>query len=629
MAEVSSPSTNPRVLVIASDGPGGAHLVKELASLGTTPAVTSEGEAVKAVRAIEPILVTWVTTRVDAAKLDSLVALVGRASLALVTEDAAARALLDRRGGHTIHLRGPREPSERVAARLAELARAAHEAARRDSETGLGGPRPPQPTAPQIDVALDPERAPTLGRAGGPGALRAGHSSPRPPPPSTRPPPPSERPLQPPPSSLPPHPGPRPPPPNAAPPPAPPSNAPVAPPRDDPSPSSRRTSPAASAGLPPWPATSPRGESAPASAAAPRSPGFSSAPEVSVASARPRRGRIVLAVAGALLVAGGATLGAARLGVLRIPALDARFARSTGQRGEPSAAAANVTSRPAPSAAASASQPVASASASSSATAPEAATGPDAAFAELVRPAPAIAEVMATRGPVPALANASVRQLVALAEDAHRHEQVEEALHLLGLALEKDPRSIAARALHLSVLLRAGDTPAALAQADAYLQDTPSPVLAELRGDALAARGRFAEARAAWIPDPNNRPAAAAVRSLALNGGRMRSQKGQSKEAKRLFRRAAVLDMTDLEAALALADLLLAEGDPRAAAAWAAHACELAPEVGAPHALLGRARVALGDPAGALAAFERAVKCNPSDRASVREVVRLRDAGPP
>jgi len=337
----------------------------------------------------------------------------------------------------------------------------------------------------------------------------------------------------------------------------------------------------------------------------------------------------VLAAAGALLVTGGAAVGAARLGVLPLPALDGLLARATGPREAPPVLPPVAGSGPAPSGAASAPRPAASASASPSATAAEAATGPDAAYAEVVRTAPVLAEVMASRGPIPALANASVRQLVALAEDAHRHEQAEEALHLVGLALEKDPRSIEARALHLSVLLRAGDTPAALAQADAYLRDTPSPMLAELRGDALAARGRFADARAAWIPDPNDRPAAAAVRSLALNGGRVRSQKGQSKEAKRLFRRAAVLDMQDLEAALALAELLLAEGDPGAAAAWAAHACELAPEVGAPHALLGRARVALGDSAGALAAFERAVKCNPSDRASVREVVRLRGAAAP
>jgi len=284
---------------------------------------------------------------------------------------------------------------------------------------------------------------------------------------------------------------------------------------------------------------------------------------------------------------------------------------------------------PAPSSPASANSPTPSASASVSAAAPEAATGPDAPFAEVVRPAPSLAKVLEDRGPIPSLAEASVRQLVALAEDAHRRERAEDALHLAALALEKEPRSVPARALHLAVLLRAGDTPAVIAQAEAYLRDTPSPMLAELRGDALAARGRFADARAAWVPDPTDRPAAAAMRSMALNGARARSQKGQSKEAKRFFRRAAVLDMSNLEAALALADLLLADGDPRAAAAWARHACELAPGVGATHALLGRALVATGDSAGALAAFERAVKCNPSDRASVREVVRLRGAASP
>ncbi len=638
MVSESSPTISPRVLVIASDGPGGAHLARELASLGTTPAVTTEAEAVQAVRATEPNLVVWITPTVSPSKLDSLVTLVGRAALALVTGDSAARALLDRRVGQEIHLLTPYEPQARVSTRLAELARVAREAARRDSEAGVGlgdGRRPPQPTAPQIDVALDLDRAPTLGRPGGPSAVRpapapspANRLPPLGPPPSAAPPgpppssgsphrsqhpqarPPSEGPYPSsggprasPASTRPPPPSTRPPPPSTRPPP-PSSRAPQAP--------SGSLPPRAGPGPAPWPAR------------------LSSAPEIRVAPWRPRRGRIALATAGALLLAGGAAVGAHQLGVLPIPpAVGALLARAAGPRGEPAPIPSTATAPPAPSGAPSAAGPTPSASASASATAPEAATGPDATFAEVVRPAPSLAKVLADRGPIPSLTGASVRQLVALAEDAHRREQAEDALHLAALALEKDPRSVPARALHLAVLLRAGDAPAVIAQADAYLQDTPSPVLAELRGDALAARGRFADARAAWIPDPTNRPAAAAVRSMALNGARARSQKGQSKEAKRFFRRAAVLDMTNLEAALALADLLLVDGDPKAAAAWAAHACELAPEVGVTHALLGRALVATEDSAGALAAFERAVKCNPSDRASVREVVRLRGAAPP
>ncbi|MBN2193843.1 MAG: tetratricopeptide repeat protein [Polyangiaceae bacterium] len=329
---------------------------------------------------------------------------------------------------------------------------------------------------------------------------------------------------------------------------------------------------------------------------------------------------------GLLLPAGGGVIAASQAGLVSIPLLD----EVLGPVMRKGVVSDDVSSPPVATAPWSVpeSNPSAVPAGSASAGAADLAReppGPDADYAETVREAPLLAKVLATRGPIPNLTNASVRQLVALAEDANRHGAVEDALHYVALALEREPRSLAARAAHVRILLRFGDTPAALAQTDEYVADTPSAELSELRGDALAARGRFADARAAWVAEPS-KEAIARAKSVALNGGRMRAQKGQVKEAKRFFRRAAVLDMNDLEALLALAELLLVEKDPKPAAAWATQASKVAPQVGAPYSLLGRALVALGDSTNALAAFERAVKYNPSDRASVRELVRLRGA---
>ena len=68
----------------------------------------------------------------------------------------------------------------------------------------------------------------------------------------------------------------------------------------------------------------------------------------------------------------------------------------------------------------------------------------------------------------------------------------------------------------------------------------------------------------------------------------------------------------------------LAEGDPRAAADLAAQCLELAPAFAPAHALLGRARLALGDTDAARAALERALALEPQDALGVRvDLARL------
>jgi hypothetical protein len=684
----SSRSIRPRVLVIAGDQARGAELARALGERGATPAMTTEVEAAKAARAVEPNLVVWITSAVAPAKLESVLALAARAAVALVTDDPSAPAQIAQRPGHELSTSGAQEPPAALAARLASLAlnAALEGVALDDLGSGPGPRRPPLPTTPAIDVDLDLDR-PTRSN---PAAVRPIPRTTRPPPPSSRGAPAGgtgrgsgPRPA----SSAPPPAG------RSAPtsvdsararergagsvrpvsarPPPPSSRAPPPPSSRPPSSSPLPRFALASGSEPPYPAAT--SSAAPATALAAAEPPFpppprlpaevqawapaapevghrsvetetpagepprtgqpdgplpwariplSSAPVIQLAPRR-RRWGVPLLLSG-LLLAGGAVVAASRLGWFSSSAASALLASLGGGTAvEPSPSA----SAPAPSALSSSSASATSPAPSASASTLAMAVGPDAKYAETPHEAPTLAAVLERQGAVPSLAEASVPQLVALAADSDRRGAVEESLQRVALALQKEPRSLEARTTHLLILLHAGDAPQGIVQSEAYLADTPSPLLAELRGDALAARGRFDEARAAWLPEASPRGVRAAIKSIALNSARARLRKAQHAEAKRLFRRAAVLDMDDFEAVVALTEMLLSEGDARPAEAWAAHGCDLAPEVGLPHAQLGRARVALGDVPGALAAFEQAVKFNPSDRASVKEVVRLRDAG--
>jgi predicted TPR repeat methyltransferase len=74
----------------------------------------------------------------------------------------------------------------------------------------------------------------------------------------------------------------------------------------------------------------------------------------------------------------------------------------------------------------------------------------------------------------------------------------------------------------------------------------------------------------------------------------------------------------------AYAEAALKDGDHRAAAELAEQCLERAPSFAAAHALLGRARAALGEHEAALAALMRALDCDPQDALGVRiDLARL------
>lgn len=540
MPRSNRPTPRPRVLVVANDARAGAELARDLSNYGTTPAVTSEVEAAKAIPAVEPSLLVWVTARIDPAKLASVIRLAGPATVVVVSDDPAGRACLPQLPHERLHLTGTGETSGALLARLVGLAREA-----------AGNP-----SAPQAEPAASPdEDRPTLSEA-------------------------------------------------------------------IPSPSHGAGTDAL------------HGAADPAKSEAPALPRAPSPATLAATPPRPERRRsgtrlLLLGVTGSLLATTG-VIAASRTGVIALPAVDVfvdRVRSLTAPEPTPAPAGDEAAAAAAPSAEAAASgsaETSPSAAAEPSGSSPSVPPGPDAVFAESVRPAPGLEELLASRGAIPRLSGASVRQLLAYAEDASRFGTAEDALHFIALARQRDPTSATARAAHVRTLLLFGDAPAAATHAESYLAETPGPLLQELYGDALAASGRFEAARSAWLPEPRSPAKLAAARSLSLNGGRERAKKGQTKEAKRWFRRAAVLDMENFEALVALTGLLIAEGEASSAVAWAEQACRVAPEVGASHALHGRALLLRGDRTNALAALERAVKYNPSDRDSMRQIIALR-----
>lgn len=176
------------------------------------------------------------------------------------------------------------------------------------------------------------------------------------------------------------------------------------------------------------------------------------------------------------------------------------------------------------------------------------------------------------------------------------------------------------------VVLMHGDGPAAAewARRAERLNPESTSVQAAL-GDALARAGDVAAARRALLaaasaePGPNALVDLARAEVEAAKGARGRRD---FRSAERLFRRAAVLDPNNVEAAVGLANALLALELHPQALVWAERAHALAPADVEAELAFGDALARSGRPDEARVAWQRALELAPGDRRAARRLAR-------
>jgi DNA-binding response OmpR family regulator len=149
-------------------------------------------------------------------------------------------------------------------------------------------------------------------------------------------------------------------------------------------------------------------------------------------------------------------------------------------------------------------------------------------------------------------------------------------------SLRFDPGNAAGQVELARLLLIRRDGNAGLRQVETALElDPGSRVLKGLLGDALARLGRYEEARRAWYEEAqltldSEGAGRALLVSLSRAARRYRSHHAWG-EVERFFRRVAVLEPGNVEAALGIAQALLSLGVPDEARAWARYAQSLSP----------------------------------------------------
>jgi predicted Zn-dependent protease len=200
-----------------------------------------------------------------------------------------------------------------------------------------------------------------------------------------------------------------------------------------------------------------------------------------------------------------------------------------------------------------------------------------------------------------------------------RVRKLDDAQRLYCRAITDHPGQAAPRLLLLELLLRRHDNQAVVVHGRQATQAFPQePQFTWLLGDGLAKGGQWAEARAVWLGPSRGQPEEAQrVHALArqnLNSARAAAKTGYFAQAERAFRRVAILDPTDVEASTGLAQMLLRSDDPKAAAAWARQGLGRMPRYAGLHVMLGNALAAAGDPEGARAAWQEALKIDGGNR---------------
>jgi Flp pilus assembly protein TadD len=157
---------------------------------------------------------------------------------------------------------------------------------------------------------------------------------------------------------------------------------------------------------------------------------------------------------------------------------------------------------------------------------------------------------------------------------------VREAQRAYCRAVRADPGNASAQAELARLLLIRRDAKAGLAQVRRALEIEPhSRVLQGLLGDALARLGQYDAARTAWLTEAQLDGAGddsdEALAKIFLGTARQHRFRHAWGEAERFYRRVAVLEPSNVEASLGLAQALRGLKEPGEARAWAAYAAQL------------------------------------------------------
>ncbi|MBN1607152.1 MAG: tetratricopeptide repeat protein [Polyangiaceae bacterium] len=196
--------------------------------------------------------------------------------------------------------------------------------------------------------------------------------------------------------------------------------------------------------------------------------------------------------------------------------------------------------------------------------------------------APSCDELLKGAAPVQGPSAALSYQLMLQGRRALVRGDVNAAQRAYCSSLRFDPGNAAAQAEFARLLLIRRDGNAGLRQVETALElDPGSRVLKGLLGDALARLGRYEEARRAWHEEAqlavdSEGAGRALLLSLARAARRHRGHHAWG-EAERFFRRVAVLEPGNVDAALGIAQALLSLSVNEEARAWARYARSLSP----------------------------------------------------
>jgi tetratricopeptide (TPR) repeat protein len=200
-----------------------------------------------------------------------------------------------------------------------------------------------------------------------------------------------------------------------------------------------------------------------------------------------------------------------------------------------------------------------------------------------------------------------------------RTKKPEEALRVFCRAMLDYAGSVPLRVDFLELLFHHRDNQAAMRYAREFIQLFPKETQFKwMLGDAQAREGDWTRARTTWLTASPGGPTGERERTRylarqSLNAARAAVRPGRFNQAERTFRRAAILDPDDVEAATGVAQMLLQGEDPTSAAEWARRAIRRAPKYATLHVVLGNALQAADDAAGAEAAWREALRLDPGN----------------
>jgi Flp pilus assembly protein TadD len=191
-----------------------------------------------------------------------------------------------------------------------------------------------------------------------------------------------------------------------------------------------------------------------------------------------------------------------------------------------------------------------------------------------------------------------------------------------------DPNSPAVLGGMARLLLMRGDGPAAGDWATrAVRASATDPDLRALLGDALARSDHHDDARIAWLAAAGiaagDAPAVLGLVRHAISTGEDALEHRDPSRAELHFRRAAVLEPDNVDAALGLVRALLATRRSDAAVQWGRRAVTLAPANAAAHILLGDALAQGGDGMSAAQEWREAERLEPQSQEIRRRLSRL------